>query len=102
MFFRHVDQSSTKAEIRDALLDIASTNGEELSKSRAHNLADKFKRGQFDPILARFIHYSDTTGEEATACADANESWHKLCRNCADTAPFHPDAARRNLEKAAA
>ena len=99
MFFKHVDQSATKNEIRDALLATADEFGEELSKSKANNLADKFKRGQFDPILARFIHYSDTTGEEATACADANESWHKLCRNCADTAPFHPDAAIRTHKK---
>lgn len=99
MFFQYVDQSKTKAEIRDMLLDFASKEGEELSKSRAHNLADKFKRGQFDPLLARFIHYNDSTGEEATACADANESWHKQCRNCADTAPFHPDAFTRIQQK---
>lgn len=99
MFFKKVDQSATKNEIKLALLDFSSENGESLSKSKADALADKFKRGQFDPDLARIIHYSDTTGEEATACADANESWHKACRNCADKAPFHPDAAHRIQQK---
>ena len=70
MFFKYVDQSATKNEIRDALLWNASENGEDLSRSRANNLADKFKKGQFDPDLARFIQYSDPTGEEATRLAD--------------------------------
>ena len=99
MFFKSYNRSDTKNEIRDWLLRTAADNGEELSKSRANNLADKFKKGQFDPDLARIIHYNDSTGEEATACADANESWHKLCRNCADTAPSHPDAVRRIQQK---
>lgn len=46
-----------------------------------------------------FTHNDADRGEEATACADANESWHKLCRNCADTAPSHPDAVRRIQQK---
>lgn len=99
MFFKHVDPSSTRNEIAAELLAIAAENGEEISPSRADKLANKFKRGQFDPILARIIHYNDSTGEEATACADANESWHKQCRNCADQAPFHPDAVRRIQQK---
>jgi len=70
VFFKYVDQSATKNEIRDALLWNASENGEDLSRSRANNLADKFKKGQFDPDLARFIQYSDPTGEEATRLAD--------------------------------
>ena len=70
MFFRYVDQSATKNQIRDALLWNASENGEELSRSRANNLADKFKRGQFDPDLARFIQYSDPVGEEAASNVD--------------------------------
>jgi len=45
-------------------------NGETLSKARADKLADKFKRGAFDPDLARFIQYSDPVGEEATRNAD--------------------------------
>lgn len=99
MFFKKVDQSATKNEIKLALLDFASENDTPLSKSKADALADKFKRGQFDPLLARFIHYNDSVGEEAVACADANESWHKACRNCADLAPFHPNAVRRIKQK---
>ena len=71
MFFKDVDRSATKNEIKSALLDIAANNGELLSKSRADSLADKFKRGEFDPMLARFIQYTDNTGEEATANVDA-------------------------------
>jgi hypothetical protein len=71
VFFKHVDQSATKNEIRDALLWNASENGEELSPSRANNLADKFKKGQFDPDLARYIQHSDPTGETAARNVDA-------------------------------
>lgn len=71
VFFKDVDRSATKNEIKSALLDIAATNGEILSKSRADSLADKFKRGEFDPMLARFIQYTDNTGEEAAANVDA-------------------------------
>jgi hypothetical protein len=70
VFFKYVDQSATKNEIRDALLSNASENGEELSPSRANNLADKFKKGQFDPDLARYIQHSDPTGETATRNVD--------------------------------
>lgn len=65
MFFKSVDQSATKADIRDALLEIARENGETLSKAKAHNLATKFKQGAFDPLLIKFIQYSDPTGETA-------------------------------------
>lgn len=65
MFFKSVDQSSTKNEIRDQLLWIAHDNGETLSQSKANNLADKFKQGIYDPMLARFLQHSDTTGEIA-------------------------------------
>ncbi len=71
MFFKYVDQSAPKNDIRDMLLWEASENGEELSKSRANNLADKFKKGQFDPDLARYIQYSDPVGEEASSNVDA-------------------------------
>lgn len=71
MFFKDVDRSARKNDIRDALLDIAASNGEELSPARANNLAIKFKAGTFDPMLARFIQYSDPTGEEAAATVDA-------------------------------
>lgn len=70
MFFKEVDRSAPKGAIKDALLMIAADNGEVLSKSRADMLADKFKRGMFDPMLARFIQYSDPTGETATTRAD--------------------------------
>lgn len=67
MFFKHVDQSATKNEIKVALLEIAADNGETLSKSKADNLADKFKRGLFDPLLEKFIQYQDPTGEQAVS-----------------------------------
>jgi len=70
VFFKDVDRTATKNEIKEALLNIAADNGELLSKSRADVLADKFKRGDFDPMLARFIQYSDPVGEEATRNAD--------------------------------
>lgn len=70
MFFKFVDRAADKNDIRDALLDIAGSNGEVLSKSRADKLAIKFKRGLFDPDLARIIQYSDPVGEEATRRAD--------------------------------
>ena len=70
MFFKAFDRSATKNEIRDQLMWTAYDNGETLSKSRADNLADKFKKGKYDPDLARFIQYSDPVGEEATTKAD--------------------------------
>ena len=70
MFFKDVDRTATKSSIKDALLTIAAENGELLSKSRADALADKFKRGEFDPMLAKFIQYSDLTGEMAARNVD--------------------------------
>lgn len=70
MFFKDVDRNAPKSDIKEALLLIAAENGELLSKSRADALADKFKRGMFDPMLAKFIQYSDPVGEEATRKAD--------------------------------
>ena len=102
MFFKAVDRQATKNEIRDALLVLAVDNGEELSKARADKLANNFKKGHYDPDLMRIIHYSDPVGEEAVACADADQPWHELCRNCADVAPFHPNAVRRDSERIAA
>jgi len=71
VFFKDVDRTARKNDIRDALLNIAADNGEDLSRARADKLADKFKRGEFDPMLARFIQYSDPTGEEAARKVDA-------------------------------
>lgn len=82
MFFKDVDRKATKNEIRDALLAIAADNGEELSPARADKLANNFKKGHYDPDLMRIVHYSDPVGEEATACADVDQPWHKLCHNC--------------------
>ena len=70
MFFRFVDRSATKNDIADALKNIATENDENLSDARADKLANKFKKGLFDPDLARFIQYSDPVGEEATRKAD--------------------------------
>jgi len=70
VFFKDVDRTATKSSIKDALLTIAAENGELLSKSRADALADKFKRGEFDPMLAKFIQYSDLTGEMAARNVD--------------------------------
>ena len=71
MFFKDVDRSATKNDIAAALLTIATENGELLSPARADKLANKFKRGEFDPMLLRFIQYTDNTGEEASANVDA-------------------------------
>ena len=70
MFFKDVDRSATKNDIAAALLVIAAENGETLSDARADKLANKFKRGEFDPMLARFIQYSDITGETAAKNVD--------------------------------
>jgi len=70
VFFKEVDRTARKNDIRDALLDIARSNGEFLSDARANNLAIKFKKGLFDPDLARFIQYSDPVGETAASNVD--------------------------------
>lgn len=70
VFFKDVDRSAPKNDIRDMLLWYAAENGETLSGARADKLANKFKRGEFDPMLARFIQYSDPVGEKATRNAD--------------------------------
>lgn len=66
MFYKPVDRDATKNEIRDYLIYLATENGEELSRSRANNLADKFKKGAYDPELIRVIQWADPTGEQAT------------------------------------
>lgn len=71
MFFKEVDRTARKNDIRDALLGIAADSGENLSPARADKLAVKFKRGEFDPMLARYIQYSDPTGETAARNVDA-------------------------------
>ena len=70
MFLHHVDRTARKSEIKDALLDLAANEGQHLSEARADKLANKFKRGEFDPILARFIQYADPTGETAAKNVD--------------------------------
>ena len=59
------DRTAKKNDIRDWLIILAGDNGETLSKSRADKLANKFKKGLFDPELERVIQYSDPTGETA-------------------------------------
>lgn len=71
MFLRFVDRAATKNEIANHLQIIAEENGETLSDARADKLANKFKRGEYDPDLARFIQYGDPVGEEAAANVDA-------------------------------
>lgn len=61
----YVDPTATKNEIRDALMDLADAKGHAISRSRANNLADKFKKGLFDPELEYVLQHSDPTGEEA-------------------------------------
>ena len=61
----YVDPAATKNEIRDALLDMAAAKDHPLSRSRANNLADKFKKGLFDPELAYVLQHQDPTGEQA-------------------------------------
>lgn len=65
MFLRSINRTATKNEIRDELLWLAHDNDQTLSEARADKLANKFKKGQFDPELAKFIQYSDLTGERA-------------------------------------
>lgn len=74
MFLMAVDRTAPKNDIRDALLWIAGENGEVLSPARADKLATKFKRGEFDPDLAKFIQYQDPTGEIASANADKEKA----------------------------
>lgn len=61
----HLDRSATKHQVRDELLFLAGEHNQPLSKSKADRLADKFKRGEYDPDLVRVIGYSDPTGETA-------------------------------------
>lgn len=61
-----LDRAQTKNQIRDRLLVEAFWADHQLSKSRADNLANKYKKGLFDPELQRIINYSDPTGETAT------------------------------------
>lgn len=61
----YVDPTATKNEIRDALLGMAAEKDHPLSKSRANNLADKFKKGLFDPELEYVLQHQDPTGEQA-------------------------------------
>lgn len=66
MFLMPVDRGATKNEIRDALLDLAANAGQDLSPAKADKLANKFKKGLFDPILKSLLTYTDPTGDTAT------------------------------------
>ena len=61
----YVDRSATKNTIRDWLLILAHEAGRPLSDARADKLANKFKKGLFDPELAYFLQWADPTGEKA-------------------------------------
>lgn len=60
-----LDRAQTKNEIRDRLLVEAFWADHPLSKSKANNLADKYKKGMYDPELQYILHFSDPTGEQA-------------------------------------
>lgn len=62
-----IDRRQTKNEIRDQLVALAADHGTVLSNSRADKLANKFKKGLFDPELAALLSYRDPTGEQAVA-----------------------------------
>jgi hypothetical protein len=66
MYLIQCDTTARKADIRDHLLILAADADQPLSQSRADRLADKFKRGAYDPALVRIIGWADPTGE--TAC----------------------------------
>lgn len=66
MFLMPVDRSATKNEIRDALLNLAAEAVQDLSPAKADKLANKFKKGLFDPILKSLLTYQDPTGDTAT------------------------------------
>lgn len=75
MFFEFVDRTLvTKNDVRDHLLALAAHHECRLSKSRANKLADRFKRGDFDPTLVAVTSWADPTGE--TACDNVmREEW---------------------------
>lgn len=61
----HVDRTATKNTIRDWLIILANEAGKTLSQAKADKLANKFKKGLFDPELAYILAWSDPTGENA-------------------------------------
>jgi len=65
VFIQTCERTAPKNDIRDWLIILADEAGEQISKARADKLANKFKKGMFDPELERVIQYSDTTGERA-------------------------------------
>lgn len=64
-----LDRAQTKNQIRDTLLLMAADAGHPLSKSRANNIADNYKKGVYDPVFIEemkyILHFSDPTGETA-------------------------------------
>lgn len=65
-----IDRSQTKNQIRDTLLALARMANHPLSKSRANNMADRYKKGEYDPEtldeLRYLLTYQDPVGEKAT------------------------------------
>lgn len=60
-----IDRSQSKNEIRDYLLERAAVADYPMTKSRANNLADKYKKGKYDFELDYILNYQDPVGEEA-------------------------------------
>lgn len=67
-----VTRAMTKNQIRDEFLRVADLLKIDLSRSRANNLADRYKKGKSIDLLTtpnpewkRIINYSDPTGEMA-------------------------------------
>lgn len=62
-----IDRSLTKNEIAEQLVQLAAVHGQILTPSRADKLANRFKKGQFDPELKSLLVYRDPTGDQAVA-----------------------------------
>lgn len=67
MFYQACDRTAPKHTIREWLEHLAADAGREISRSKALKLADRFKRGVFDPELLPVVQWSDPTGETATS-----------------------------------
>ena len=79
-----ISRTLTKNEIRDEFLRIATERGRLLSRSRANNMADRYKRGRIvhdsihDELVDLFLH-SDPT---AAAVIHMDECTRDVCATC--------------------
>lgn len=71
-----IDRSMRKNDIRDYLLERAAVSDYPLSKSRANNLADKYKKGEYDFELDYILNYHDPVGEKAVNNVMKSERYH--------------------------